>query len=71
MNSYQKLKAENKRLKECIESLVFNPDGAESMNIKFSYKLLRDVEIQLLGGSASNQNQTNGILSQITNSKPQ
>jgi len=58
MNSYQKLKEENKKLRKIIEELVFNPDSADSINIKFHFKLLRDVENAVMAGSVAEQIKT-------------
>lgn len=66
MNSYQKLKAENNRLKGYIEQLIFNPDGAEATHIRFNYKLVRDTERVLMEGEVTNVgSSTNGIISKI------
>ncbi len=51
MTSYQKLKKENKKLKEIIDALIFRPDSADALHYKFNYKLVRDTENAIMAGS--------------------
>lgn len=72
MNSYQKLKAKNKQLSEVIRVLTETPESPEAKEILFFYNLNKRCEETIMFGSPISTDTTaKGILSQITNSKPQ
>lgn len=65
MTSYQKLKAENSKLKKQLD-IVCNEDGIDSYNIKMQYKIKRKFEKGIwFGGGNVNQVIFNGIIPQI------
>lgn len=51
MTSYQKLKAENEKLRDEIDVLVNRYDSKEGMTIRFSYKIKQDIEDTIYFGT--------------------
>lgn len=51
MTTYQRLKAENKKLKRELQIILFEPDSYEAQSIKFGYSLLNDIEKQIMFGN--------------------
>lgn len=51
VTTYQRLKAENKRLRKEIYIILFEPDSFEAIEIKFGYSLLNDIEKAIMAGN--------------------
>ena len=51
MNSYQKLKQENKLLKESLREVVLNPNSIKSLGIKTTIKMRAKMEESFMFGS--------------------
>lgn len=51
MNSYQKLKSENRLLKKYLDILVNRPDSPEAIQISFNYKLKKQTEDAIMFGT--------------------
>lgn len=64
MTSYQKIKADNERLRLEIFALVNAPDSVEAISIKHKYKMIIQVEKAVWMGD-STANIFNGFLKQI------
>jgi len=58
MTSYQKIKAENKKLREIIVTLIINPDSADAHHIKLLYKIQIAAENAIMFGSPTIQSQS-------------
>ena len=66
MTAYQKLKAENERLKRDLREVCLNPDSYLSFIIKKGYKLNRDLVREIMiGGPIINRMEYKGIIPQI------
>ena len=63
MNSYQKLKKENEKIKKELDALVNDPDSAFSLLVKMKYKLIRQTEEAIMFG---NPTPSNNFYSRIT-----
>ena len=62
MTTYQKLKAENKKLRESLQELVLRPDSGESALIKYSVKISASVENAFFFGSPEVSTKLNGFI---------
>ena len=59
---YEKIKAENKELKQDIYNLIRKENEIEGMTVKIRQKMMFDTDDMILFGDAT---ETDGILSQI------
>ena len=68
LSAYQKLKAENKKLRNDIYNIVRNPDKMEGIITKARYEMQYKISDIVLFGDAVNPNQNfNGILGCLSN----
>jgi len=69
MNSYQKLKAENLKLRQQLDTLANEPDSDNGLLIKTLWRMNRKTESYIMSGNPTNDNDTTtqGILNQTTN----
>lgn len=63
MNSYQKLKAENIKLKQQLDIVVNEPDSKDGVVIRTIWKMNRKIEGAVMAGSRTpEEGTTKGIL---------
>ena len=62
MTTYQKLKAENKKLREALREVVLRPDSGESGLIKSAVKMQASAEKAFWFGSAAAATKFDGLI---------
>lgn len=65
MTAYQKLKAENLKLKQQLITVATNPDSIDAKIILFGYKINADIEKALWHGGYMPTLMSKGLYSQI------
>ena len=65
MTTYQKLKAENKRLRESLQEVVLRPYSRESILIKDSVKMSTSIENNFFFGSPKVIDKFQGLINLI------